>query len=445
MSARTFLLTAFVSLFSLSVDPVTASDYLKISPEHGGIYNSIVQTAHFEYSRAMTSGSIHAYERAEAVLRKAERKVRQSAVLPYYLGQTYLKLRDAKSAKKAFERALKGREDFSEAHVGLGEAEYLSSEFELALAHAEHALGLEVTHTAQVLKLRSLIALARFGDASNFIDEIKASQPTENLVTFEFLRRRLQHVINGPNWDNVWIQEEKHYRIRTNVSENFAQGAARHAGLILRLYRSSFPKIKTPQRKYEILIHANRFDYLNAGGPHGSYGYYDPLFRQLHLYHIADEAEVLQTLYHECFHQFLHQYTEHAPIWFNEGVAEYFSPTLYTQRNGKERMRILPSQGRLTDAKALIDLNQQVSLRRLMLLSQSEFYERTKVDFFYAQAWSIVYFCLEGENKKYRWTISQYFNEIHKGTSQSDAYEKTFAKLPLDVFENEWKVFILGL
>ena len=86
-------------------------------------------------------------------------------------------------------------------------------------------------------------------------------------------------------------------------------------------------------------------------------------------------------------------------------------------------------------------------MAELMNMSQYEMYDvangHRKQGFHYAQSWSLVYFCAEGGNSKYRAALKKYFKVLRKGKTREDAYKATFGRFDMKKFEEQWKAFIM--
>ena len=78
-----------------------------------------------------------------------------------------------------------------------------------------------------------------------------------------------------------------------------------------------------------------------------------------------NEQQVAQTILHESSHVLLYQLSPSAPVWLQEGLAQYFQ-TLETQPDGRQRISALPdAQKRIqtwVEQQRLITLRQYLSL-----------------------------------------------------------------------------------
>ena len=72
---------------------------------------------------------------------------------------------------------------------------------------------------------------------------------------------------------------------------------------------------------------------LGSVHPHTK-GLYSPSLKQLLVRNLSDQQDMLETVRHEGFHQYLDRFLDNPPVWFNEGMAEYYEL-------GEERGRTL--------------------------------------------------------------------------------------------------------
>jgi hypothetical protein len=205
-----------------------------------------------------------------------------------------------------------------------------------------------------------------------------------------------------------------------------------------------FPNIDRPERKYQIVVHKGKEEYHRAGGPRGAGGHYSPLLRKLVLYKYPKEENTLIVLYHEAFHQYLHEYLELAPQWFNEGLGDYFAPFRYKRLGpGQEVMMSHANPWRLKYIKDAIRQRITPEPAELMMMSREEMYGSEMVGIHYAMAWSLIYFMLE--EGTYRANLVRYFQALRKGRGLDGAFEDAFGREDMARFEERWKNFIMKI
>jgi hypothetical protein len=124
------------------------------------------------------------------------------------------------------------------------------------------------------------------------------------------------------------------------------------------------------------------------GTPHaGSAGLYDPTLKQLILWNRTPEEDLLKTARHEGLHQFIDSVIGTPPLWFNEGLAEYFS------YGSMERGQWVPGGKAMRHRK---EVQQPFNLRQFLYLSNGEFMADPNLN--YARAWAWMHFLRENED-----------------------------------------------
>jgi tetratricopeptide (TPR) repeat protein len=384
-----------------------------------------------------------------ADLDKARRATPGCALAPHYLGIAYQLLGLYFEAHKYFPRAVarlktavKIKPDFHEAWVELGDAHTHVDQPKDAERAYKRAMKMAPDDLLAARRCAVLyLEQQRFEEAKALIDRALAKEPGDKALAG--LQRKLGLVLDGPDWPQGYVVETKNYVIRTNASQSFAQKIADNAELIRRLYEKLFPKFKRGKRKFPIIVFGTKAEYHQNGGPPSAGGHYDPSFKQLFLYKYPKLSDTLLVLYHEGYHQFLDGLLEtKPPQWFNEGVADFFGPSEYVNENGVEGMRIRPNPWRLNLIKRAIRQNKTVPFETLMNMTQTEMYG-DNASLHYAQAWSIIYFLAEADDRAHFKYVKAYFKALRRGKSRREAYDAAFSKANMSALEQRWREFML--
>ncbi len=127
-------------------------------------------------------------------------------------------------------------------------------------------------------------------------------------------------------------------------------------------------------------------------------------------------------VYHEYVHLLLSNNRSNAPLWFNEGLAEYYSTF---DVDGKRRVKIgTPVFGH---ARLLRESN-ILPLRTLLTVDgSSPFYkEADKRGIFYAQSWALVHYLIHGrEGARFR-KLQTYFDIVASGKPLEESFRAVF-------------------
>ena len=92
--------------------------------------------------------------------------------------------------------------------------------------------------------------------------------------------------------------------------------------------------------------------------------------------------DLIPTLFHEAFHQYIHlflDFDDSLPIWFNEGVAEYFSEMKRDPGTGKNR-KLNPKRigkDRLRGVKSAVEAGTHSHLSKFIHVSHEEFHDKS--------------------------------------------------------------------
>jgi tetratricopeptide (TPR) repeat protein len=122
-------------------------------------------------------------------------------------------------------------------------------------------------------------------------------------------------------------------------------------------------------------------------------------------------------IYHEFGHQLIHSVSDSFPVWFDEGLAEYYS-TFEITNDGKKIWlgRAEADHVRLLRTTALLPL-------RLMFMTErnSRLYNETELKgVFYAQSWAFVHYCLLGKDRQHRPHLIRFLKLADEGTQDLD-------------------------
>ncbi len=411
----------------------------------------------FEAARDADEGSIEKIDRAIKELKAVQKLAPRFAPPLYYLGIAYQITAEFEKARGVLKQAIDQNPKFHEAMVELGDTYLWLKQPEKAIAEYERAIATKPDYAA-AYRQRAYYRLTERGDFQGALADAKKGltlDPDDEWLAELEEMARLE--VEGPGWEKTYVCEVEHYRVTTPVSQEFADEIGKHAELIHRLYTKIFPKIEKAKRKFPIVVYADDAEYHRNGGPDGAGGHYSPVLRKLELFRYDDDADTKLVLYHEGFHQFIHEYLEDAPQWFDEGLGDFFGPSRYVvEKRGekrdkevKEGMEIRPNPWRLELIQRALRQGRVRSWKELMLMSQRELYNEDWIDVHYAQSWSIIYFlCQHGLDKgdrTYFPLLQSYFKALRRGEGQESAFDSAFAKVDLGKIEREWKDYILSL
>ena len=388
------------------------------------------------------------FKKALKKLRDAARdpEGKNTAVAHFYLGSAYNQVMNFPEAQPCLETAVKLNRHFHQGEVLLAEVYSKLGESKNALKAYDRALRVYPGYRRALKgKTETLVRLGEYKKARKAAEQALKSLKDPRKDPGPYLMSiiaQLRYGNKGPGWKKTYKAETANYIVVTELNQEFADEIARKVELIRRAYLKVFPNIRRSERKYEIWAYKSKSSYHRGGGPPMAAGHYSPLFRRLVIFRHPKEKDTTLVLYHEAFHQFLHEYLQLAPQWVNEGLGDYFGPFEYVRRGKKELMRSHPNPWRLRTVQDAIRRRILPAPAELMQMSREEMYDPRMAGYHYAQAWSLIYFMIEG--KTYFKVLVKYFNELLKGRGIDVAYESSFARIDMDKFEAAWKNYILS-
>jgi tetratricopeptide (TPR) repeat protein len=272
---------------------------------------------------------------------------------------------------------------------GLGRSD--EAEKALRAVAQEHPADPEV---AQAVALNLLFADRQ--DAARAVLEEVARRGLRS-ERLDALARALVKVQRGPEWRRVFEHETANYRVVSDIDQAICATAARILEEALAVYRVHLKALpKADARKYPVYLFSGQAgfqaymaesEFFGSGGHEHVAGVYSPLLKQLLIWNLPEREEMLQTVRHEGFHQYLDRALTDPPVWFNEGLAVYYENLTNTHgavKHGnlhRDLIEILRTEGLPPVSRLLAD-------------GPRAFYARGRAS--YAHAWLFVHMLRHG-------------------------------------------------
>jgi hypothetical protein len=235
------------------------------------------------------------------------------------------------------------------------------------------------------------------------------------------------------------LDTENYLIVHHSKNEALVKRIARDIEAMRGLYMELFPPTGPMDRLAIVRICRTKEEYHQYGGPPNSGGFWHPGNEELVFFDYSytmktlddDEKRKLEkanrtmtnddsllVLYHEAFHQYIHYAVgEFAPHdWFNEGYGDYFSGAEIGDGTGKV-LRVDPSPWRIHLAKDMCEFGKDfVPLEQILKAERAQFYNPARIRFFYAGAWSFVYFLKQAKEAQVhpKWSriLATYFESM---------------------------------
>ena len=260
----------------------------------------------------------------------------------------------------------------------------------------------------------------------------------------------------GQHWQTV--VKTGHYKIYSMLGGSLTDEVAKRQELILKQYKTVFPKKKFPRVKekvvFPVLIFESRggyetFSRANGFDPEKAAGYYSPTHKYTVLFYGTDES-LISTLFHEAFHQFLHHVlpnTNSIPTWLNEGLATFFGGAKYDKKLGTVSVQPgVVNVSRINQTRKAMLTDSHVGLEELMKASHEKFYEEDHISLYYSEGLSVVYFLINwgGKRRTGIKLLVSYFQALEEGKDIEEAYAEVFEK-KMPKMEKRWRKTILSM
>ena len=144
-------------------------------------------------------------------------------------------------------------------------------------------------------------------------------------------------------------------------------------------------------------------------------------------------------IYHEYVHLLIDNTSGSVPVWFNEGLAEYYSTFTIAEDRKVHLGELIPYH-----LEALRE-DKLYPLRRLFGVDHysPEYNEGSKRGMFYAESWALVHYLLQANNGQRVPQLGKFLQLVGSQVPIDDAFKQGFGT-DIDSFEKELKKYIEG-
>jgi hypothetical protein len=250
------------------------------------------------------------------------------------------------------------------------------------------------------------------------------------------------------DWGEATDFSSAHFVVRTNLGLREALGAALELELFYReLYALLQPELRlldvTEPMRAE--LHADGRSFPELTGARRAY--FDPLARTLYV----DASVVIDRgeLCHEATHAILHATAEDTktargdlPAWVEEGLAEYLSTSI---DGPPGRPRFLAGGIHASHARLHATAKEPYGLTRLLNFATNDFLASSHAELKYAQAYTLVHFCMHGSGRAYREGFFEFLRGACNGQGSSANFKDTLVARGARDFEREWQAHAVML
>ena len=253
-------------------------------------------------------------------------------------------------------------------------------------------------------------------------------------LPFDKLRERRK------NWGDAWEFETTHYVVRTNLDLTLALDAALELECFYFTFFSAFGrhlKLYEVEEPMRVHLHADASSYPETGN---EWGYFAPSDNVVHF--DASRGLPVGPLIHEATHQLIHNtavrervYSGSIPGWLDEGLAEYMGASIIGNLGGTKVSVGEVARGHLARHGSA---KKPYKLSRVINFNSGDFQGSTGRSLKYAQAYSLVHFCLHGEDGRYRNGFLDFVRGCYQGKSSSTHFKKAVGIGKEKEFDKVW-------
>ena len=141
--------------------------------------------------------------------------------------------------------------------------------------------------------------------------------------------------------------------------------------------------------------------------------------------YLAAEADryvdASRIIYHEFLHQFLTENIANVPVWFGEGIAEYYS-TFFVKGGAIHIGKPIEGHVYYLLSHPMIPLGDLFQVDH----ESPEYNEAERMGTFYAESWLVVHYLLNGQAAFLRPKVVAFLDGMREGTSMDEAFQSAF-------------------
>lgn len=152
---------------------------------------------------------------------------------------------------------------------------------------------------------------------------------------------------------------------------------------------------------------------------------------------VRGEQDPFNVIFHEYTHLLVNNTSGNVPVWFNEGLAEYYSTFLITDDQKVRLGKVISNHVfRLRQSKML-------PLRTLFQVNHDSphYNERDKQSIFYAQSWALMHYLILGHEGQRVPQLGKFLTLMSGNVPVERAFQEAFA-MTLEQMEKELREYI---
>ncbi|HEU4419601.1 MAG TPA: tetratricopeptide repeat protein, partial [Planctomycetota bacterium] len=305
-----------------------------------------------------------------------------------------------------------------------------------AIVELETALrddpGHEGVHEALCV---ALLRRNRVADARRVVRDAKTKHGLWKET--EQLEHMLAMAARGPNWPRRFSHKSAHYEVVSDIDSKVCFEACQvlEASYVNLMSQLTWVKEDKSLPLFRVFLFSGESGYqqynkaiIGEAVPHSA-GLYTPVLKQLLIWNVPRREDMVRTIRHEGFHQFLDRVMENPPTWLNEGTAEYWETATRSQG------RMQGGQVRTDHIATLMRSKKSLPKLRDFVYGGDDFYLFAQQR--YAQAWALVHFLRKGP-PAHTARFDKLWGELRTAKSTHAALDAAFAGVDWDKLEQDF-------
>lgn len=320
--------------------------------------------------------------------------------------------------------------------LGLGRDQDLVATLKAATARPE--AGGEVFEGAG----RFLLRAGRLDDARAVAED--AARRGLRSPLLETIGRVVVRAQNGPDWPKTYEYKTNDYHVVSDIDLETCRRAAIALEDALLEFRAHVRPLKPDaKRLYKVFLFSGEAGFkryvedsvlLDGKGPERPAGLYSGVLKQLLIWNLPNRDEMMRTIRHEGFHQYLDRLLPDPPVWLNEGMAVYFEGMVRVAGS----LKLDTPRPDLLETLKGRDL---VPAEKFLKITPKEFYATSPHS--YAQAWLTVHMMRHGV-VKYRELFYALLNRLETA-SGAEAVRAVVDPATLPAFDADLRAYLVTL
>lgn len=151
---------------------------------------------------------------------------------------------------------------------------------------------------------------------------------------------------------------------------------------------------------------------------------------------VRGQRDSFDVIFHEYIHLLVGNTFENAPVWFNEGLAEYYSTFSITD----DQKVVIGSP--ISNHVFLLRESNMLPLRTLFEVDHKSphYNESTKSSIFYAQSWALMHYLIIGKTGKVE-QLGKFMELVRTKVPMEQAFQQAF-ETPFEVMEKDLREYV---